>query len=96
MSDDPTDDELAELKARVDRLERVVFQDDTNHAQTNSTATDHRDAAVLTEIRKRSGEPGPRVLVEMYLNNTDIVNRDTAVSRAKKLRKTDAYTEATE
>ena len=87
-------EEVEALRERVAELERLLEQDDESPSRGDVGTLDRRDRAVLADVRDRDGDPGPRGTVGLYTQLTDITNRDTAVTRAKRLRRMDAWQEA--
>lgn len=96
INDDPTVEELAaeikRLQKRVSELEAAV---DGNPSGEKKTASGRRDAAVIEHIEQH-GDPGPRKTVELYKQLTDISQEKTAKRRAKQLRNSQQFKEATQ
>jgi hypothetical protein len=90
---DELKDELESLRGRVRRLEQQVEEHDETYSGGSQSALDSRDRAVLDAVSERGDDPGPRATVGLYTRLTDITNRDTAVTRAKRLRQMDAFDE---
>lgn len=85
--EEPQTRRLSELRERIEHLEARVTRLEESQEPTEGATNglDHRDRAVIETIRIR-GDPGPRLTVDLYLQETDISKRRTAKTRAKTLR----------
>ena len=94
-----TEPTRAELMERIETLERRVTaleeQDGGNQSPGVENGHDRRDRAVLEHVREH-GDPGPRGTVELFKSKTDINREKTAQRRAKELRRTETFREATQ
>jgi hypothetical protein len=99
MTDELTGTQIHELVDRIETLESRVAEleqaDDETPTEPNEPGVDHRDATVLERIQQ-DGYNGPRSIVGLYLNYTDIARRETAVRRAKQLQNKEAFKQAVE
>ena len=81
------------LERRVGELERLLDEQDENHAAENNDALDVRDAAVVAVLQhgKRYTRSDVR---QMYLDETEIRDSDTANDRAASLLEHDFFQQA--